>query len=61
MHAEIKARLLTEFRKWQEVASDPFADADNFESFTRSQLDAINTNYRRDKTFRWPCRDNFRK
>jgi N-sulfoglucosamine sulfohydrolase len=61
LHAEIKTRLLTEFRKWQEVTSDPFADADNLESFTRSQLNAINTNYRRDKTFRWPYLDNFRK
>ena len=60
-HSEIKAQLIAEFRKWQGATSDPFADADNFRSFTRSQLDAINTNYRRDKTFRWPYLDEFRK
>ena len=60
-HAEIKAQLIAAFRAWQQVTSDPFADVDNLESFTRSQLDAINTNYRRDKKFRWPYLDEFRK
>lgn len=60
-HSVIKARLIAEFQAWQKATSDPFADADNFKSFTRSQLDAINTNYRRDKTFRWPYLNEFRK
>ncbi len=60
-HAEIKTRLIAEFRTWQQTTSDPFADADKLKSFTRSQLDAINTNYRRDKTFRWPYLDKFGK
>lgn len=60
-HAVIKTRLISEFRAWQQATSDPFAEADNLRSFTRSQLNAINTNYRRDKTFRWPYLDEFRK
>jgi len=60
-HADIKAQLIVAFRTWQQTTSDPFADAVNLKSFTRSQLDAINTNYRRDKTFRWPYLDNFRQ
>ncbi|MFT4556883.1 MAG: N-sulfoglucosamine sulfohydrolase [Porticoccaceae bacterium] len=60
-HVAIKDRLIGEFRAWQKVTSDPFADAKNLRSFTRSQLNAIDTNYRRDKNFRWPYLDEFGK
>ena len=60
-HAVIKDRLASDFRAWQKATSDPFADAGNLKSFTQSQLDAIDKNYRRDKKFRWPYLDEFGK
>lgn len=60
-HAVIKDRLIGDFRAWQKMTSDPFAEPKNVGSFTRSQLDAIDSNYRRDKNFRWPCLDEFGK
>jgi N-sulfoglucosamine sulfohydrolase len=60
-HAAIKGRLIAAFQQWQQDTSDPFADSDKLDSFTRSQLDAINSNYRRDKSFRWPYLDAFTK
>lgn len=60
-HATTKERLIAAFHDWQKETSDPLANADILKSFTRSQLDAIDTNYRQDKTFRWPYLDEFRK
>jgi arylsulfatase A-like enzyme len=53
-HAEIKARLIAAFNQWQRDTADPFADEEKLTNFTRSQLEAIGTNYRTSKSFRWP-------
>lgn len=60
-YSEIRQRLMAAFRSWQRETADPFADPLKLERFTRSQLDAIDTNYRNDKSFRWPYLDEFRR
>ena len=60
-HAENKNRLNAALREWQRDTDDPFADANRLQTFVRSQLDAIGTNYRGDRSFRWPYLDEFNK
>ncbi|MDH3584580.1 MAG: sulfatase-like hydrolase/transferase, partial [Phycisphaerae bacterium] len=49
------------FRSWQRRTNDPFADPDKLQRFTRSQLNAIGSDYRSNKTFRWPYLDEFKQ
>ena len=60
-HAPIKTRLMAAFQQWQDDTSDPFADPQKLRNFTRSQQDAIGSDYRGNRSFRWPYLEEFRK
>jgi N-sulfoglucosamine sulfohydrolase len=60
-YAEIQKRLEAALLEFRTKTGDPFLDPENVESFAKSQLGIKDMSYRKDKTFRWPYVDEFRK
>lgn len=58
-HAEIKAEMIFQLNRWQLKTRDPFQDEQRLVEFAREVTDAIDTNYRQDRSFRWSYIDRF--
>lgn len=60
-HLAIKEQLIQALEDWQDATSDPFADIEKLRRFAASQIEAIDTNYRGNREFRWAYLDELGK